>query len=50
MILKITFTDGIKDYSTIIKVEEPILSELLSDKALPRIFKEERELEKNIKK
>ena len=50
MKLKITFTDGIKDYSTITKVEEPILSELISDKALLRIFKEERELEKKHKK
>lgn len=50
MKLKITFTDGFKDYSTIIKVEEPTLSELISNKALPRIFKEERELEKKHKK
>lgn len=50
MKLKITFTDGIKDYSTITKVEEAILSELISDKALLRIFKEEKELEKKHKK
>lgn len=50
MKLKITFTDGFKDYSTITKVEEVILSELISDKALLKIFKEERELEKKHKK
>ena len=50
MKLKITFTDGIKNYSTITKVEEATLSELISDKASLRIFKEERELEKKHKK
>lgn len=50
MKLKITFTDGFKDYPTITEVKESVLSELLSDKALPGIFKEERELEKKHKK
>lgn len=50
MKLKITLTDGFKEYSTVTKVEEEILSELISDEALPRIFKEVKELEKNIKK
>ena len=50
MKLKITFTDGFKDYSTITKVEEPILSELISDKALLKILKKEKELERKHKK
>lgn len=50
MKLKITFTDGFKDYSTITKVEERVISELLSYKALLEIFKEEKELERKHKK
>lgn len=40
MKLKITFTDGLKDYSTRTKIEEALL----------KIFKEERELEITHKK
>lgn len=50
MKLKITLTDGFKEYSTVTKVKEEILSELISDEALPRIFKEVKELEKKHKK